>query len=49
MRLQPFKVGGFKSQGQHLVQSPAPHTPGPGIAWRWDEIVARSRARHVIQ
>ena len=27
----------------------APNTPGLGIAWRWDEIEARSRARHVIQ
>ena len=27
----------------------APNTPGLGIAWRWDEIEARSRAHHVIQ
>ncbi|MFO1267471.1 MAG: mandelate racemase/muconate lactonizing enzyme family protein [Rubrivivax sp.] len=26
-----------------------PHTPGLGIAWRWDEIGRRAVARHVIQ
>jgi L-alanine-DL-glutamate epimerase-like enolase superfamily enzyme len=27
----------------------APDTPGLGIAWDWDEVQRRARARHLIQ